>query len=260
MLRTRDFVLLLLVVAFLVLVGFVGFIQSPHTSVATYFNPDPTESVEFAAEVPSQPDTRAEKLAALRAKLAQQSVMEADEPLTPDESVQDRATTTVATTTPVAATVAVQRCASYRTLAIAWSPQSIIAEDREGMRVYFERGLPTGDVDALGQPLPAPELVRARIPQRVWPMATVSCLPTDVIGIGTDGSLMRNDELALYTVFGGDTLVGYALDGFPIYGQNPTLTTDTCGGAMVGGQYRYILDANRAGLINCFSGVPATLF
>ncbi|MFM2424447.1 MAG: hypothetical protein RLZZ70_838 [Candidatus Parcubacteria bacterium] len=258
MLRTRDFVLLLLTVAFLVLVGFVGFTQAPHTSVATYFNPDPTESVEFSAEVPAVTDTRAEKLASLRAKLAERSIIRSDEPEITQPEVTTATSSPDTEEAPIVATV--QQCAAYRSLAIAWSPQSIIAEDREGMRVYFERGLPTGELDAFGQPLPTPELVRARIPQRTWPLANTSCLPTDVIGIGTDGSLMRNNELALYTVFGGDTLVGYALDGFPIYGQTPGVIVDACGGAMVAGQYRYLLDADRPGLINCFAGVPATIF
>jgi hypothetical protein len=69
---------------------------------------------------------------------------------------------------------------------------------------------------------------------------------------------MRNNELALYTVFGPDTLVGYSLDGFPIYGPS-TVATDSCGGAMVGGVYRYVLSAERPGLLTCFAATPARL-
>jgi hypothetical protein len=84
-------------------------------------------------------------------------------------------------------------------------------------------------------------------------------LPTDVVGIAQDGSLIRESEMALYGVFGGETLVGYALDGFPIYGSNPGAATDHCGGMMVGGQYRYYLSPERDSVINCFAGVPVTL-
>ena len=94
---------------------------------------------------------------------------------------------------------------------------------------------------------------------RTWPSGTTSCLPSDVIGIALDGSLIRNNEAALYTVFGGETLIGYALDGFPIYGMTPLLATDRCGGVQIDGNYRYVLQPDRPGLITCFAGAPITL-
>jgi hypothetical protein len=47
-----------------------------------------------------------------------------------------------------------------------------------------------------------------------------TCLSYDVVGVALDGSLIRNNEHSLYQVFGSETLIGYALDGFPIYGLN----------------------------------------
>ncbi len=257
MFRTRDFVLVLVSLVFIVMLV-VMTVRPGVTGVGTVVTlGEVAESPVFTAEVPAGVDTRAERLKAMRAKLAERTILMADTPTpvpAPEEVV-----VVASTTVPTKEEVVVMTCASYRTLDIPWSPQGIVAEDREGMRVYYEPGVPTDAVDALGQPFPVPESVRARIPLRTWPLATPSCLPTDVIGIGTDGSLMRNDELALYTVFGGDTIVGYALDGFPIYGRAPGIVTDTCGGAMVGGQYRYILDPARPGLITCFAGVPTAL-
>ena len=87
---------------------------------------------------------------------------------------------------------------------------------------------------------------------------TKTCLKTDIVGIALDGSLMRNGEDKIYKIFGGETLLGYALDGFPIYGLN-TEETDSCGGTSVLGAYRYYLSDKRAGLIGCFSGSPIEL-
>ena len=76
---------------------------------------------------------------------------------------------------------------------------------REGA-VVVERMLETGPSAVL------------QLPSRTMPAASPSCIGSDVIGIANDGSLIRNDELSLYGVFGSETRIGYALDGLPIYG------------------------------------------
>lgn len=252
MVRTRDFVLFLLIVLFLAAaIGVtqltVWWQQVPVFGAWLTSNPD-TE-VEYTATVPTSPDTRAERLRYLRALLADRDLaLGAPAPVVTE--VAPSATTSVPL--PPAEAV-VLTCSGYAPLQLPWSPQSIVQENREGMRVYYERGLPT-DLSTEA----APELVRARLPLRTWPMATPSCLAHDVVGIALDGSLIRNNEQALYAVFGSETLIGYAIDGFPIYGAAP-VAVDTCGGALVDGQYRYLIDAGRPGLLNCFAGIPSTL-
>jgi len=83
-----------------------------------------------------------------------------------------------------------------------------------------------------------------------------NCLNSSVVGIALDGSLIRNNENSLYSIFSKETLLGYARDGFPIYGLNNTAKLDTCGGVMEGGQYRYYLSAERDGVLGCFSAAP----
>ncbi len=252
MVRTRDFVLFLLAVAFLLLAIMGTSIWQTWWSlpfVAGFLEESGVE-VDYAADVPMPEDNRAGRLETLRAKviarLGDSQETESEPSPEPTEP-----TPTPATTTP-AAVATVKTCAGYRTLSIAWTPQQIVAENREGARVYFERGI----ADALSST--TPETIRAVISLRSWPSGSGTCLPTDVIGIATDGSLIRNNELALYTVFGGDSLVGYSLDGLPIYGPS-LVATDACGGAIVGGQYRYVLDADRPGLITCFAASPTTI-
>jgi hypothetical protein len=79
-----------------------------------------------------------------------------------------------------------------------------------------------------------------------------------VIGISKNGSLIRNTDVAGYGSFGGDTLVGYALDGFPIYGAADK-RTDICGGLMEDGQYRYQISNSRDTIITCYVGSPISL-
>ena len=90
------------------------------------------------------------------------------------------------------------------------------------------------------------------------------CLPNDVIGIATDGSLIRNNENKLYSIFESETLIGYALDGFPIYGKFWVDDVDSCGGAPIGNPvdgFQYVYSVKNKGelFINCFSAPPVTL-
>ncbi len=252
MVRTRDFVLFLLVVAVLLL-AIVGteLWQMTKASVLDGWWGTTTEERDYTAEVPVVEDTRESKLASLREKVAERLSLKSAEPA-PEEVEEPPVETTAATTTTTAEVAEVTKCPAYRERQIAWVPQAISQENREGVRVYFEPGIP----DPLSST--TPETIRAIIPLRSWPGANPNCLPSDIVGVAIDGSLIRNDELALYTVFGGDTLIGYSLDGFPIYGQS-SVKTDTCGGAIVGGTYRYIVDDTRAGIINCFAGEPASI-
>ena len=113
---------------------------------------------------------------------------------------------------------------------------------------------------ASGTPLLTTETeVVIQLPLRSVPLGTASCLPTDVVGIAKDGSLIRNSEVTLYAVFGADTLIGYALDGFPIYGARSGVALDECGGTGAIGQYRYYLEAERGYILNCFASEPISI-
>jgi hypothetical protein len=79
-----------------------------------------------------------------------------------------------------------------------------------------------------------------------------------VVGIARDGSLIRNSDAELYAVFGPEVLIGYLLDGFPLYGAS-NLPTDACGGAEIGGSYRYYLSPKRDWVISCFTAAPGSL-
>jgi hypothetical protein len=259
--RTRDFLLFLLTIAFLVIgiASTIGIDLSVARQQAALvsFNQDSGEQVIYQAVLPeAAPDTRLSRIAELKDKVGaflklNKDVLVAIEEEVPVEEVVDTADLG-----------RIQTCSSYGPLSINWSPSNLTFEIVEGARIVYREApalapVPTStSTEAL--PVFAARDVVLQLPLRSAPLANKTCLSTDVVGIALDGSLIRNAEQGLYGVFGETTLVGYALDGFPIYGQS-SQATDSCGGSMTAGEYRYYLSSEREGVLGCFSGVPTQI-
>lgn len=145
-------------------------------------------------------------------------------------------------------------CSGYSTFQQVWPAHVRIAE-REGARIVY---IPEDSQSASEAP-GAEDTVLAQLPVQTQPAVQPSCLQHDVVGIARDGSLIRNNEHGLYSVFSASTVVGYALDGFPIYGREDLVAVDRCGGGYGSQGYGYVLQSDRETILNCFSGIPATL-
>lgn len=253
---TRDFAVFLGIVTFLVAGIFVTvsedyFGNSQLASVVQFAENE--EQYGVVEEKPTE-NNRSATLAALKDKVAdymksvavsKPKVTEEPEPSTVvdvEEVVDNK----------------VQVCSTYHTYSKPWNPKGLKFEVVEGARLVYreEAGVPvmvgTSTVSA-----PVRDVL-VQLPLRSFPNQQAACLPGDVIGIATDGSLIRNNEVGLYSVFGSETLIGYALDGFPIYGAGET-KLDKCGGKTVAGEYGYYLDTKREGVINCYFGSPETI-
>lgn len=100
----------------------------------------------------------------------------------------------------------------------------------------------------------APLLVMKAFPEV---LGQTSCVPSDIIGVTKEGSLLFNSDAISYRTVGKDDLIGYARDGFPIYGTYEG-ETDPCGGYHDPHGYRYSLSMKRNFIIGCFAGSPAT--
>lgn len=85
--------------------------------------------------------------------------------------------------------------------------------------------------------------------------AEPTCMRTEIVGVTAAGSLLFNNDIVLYRQTGTETLIGYALDGFPIYGAYAG-ETDSCGGYDGPGGYRYVVSPQDQTLIECFVGSP----
>lgn len=255
--RTRDLLLVGIAIAFLLLAigGTVAVRISsavPNDSASLALTEPPAD---FTATVDTkETPSRAERLAAMRKKVAeefQESAIAA--PATEVAATAEELDVTEASSSAEAAESTEQTvvtCGETTTYSGAWQPQNITFAVTEGVRIVT-RELTTATASSAVVTL-------LQLPLRTFPDAKPGCIASDVIGIAQDGSLIRNDEIGLYGIFGADTVVGYALDGFPIYGM-ANIPTDTCGGAVVNGQYGYYLSADRPTVLGCFAAPPVSL-
>jgi hypothetical protein len=253
MFRTRDFVLLFgMIVFLLVAIGTTLFRQSFSTddqvSTAILTEVSEQERTAVVAETPKL--DREANLASLRHKLAEDGEFVAAEPV--EVAVVEEVVDSAASPEESESVAVLQTCPSYISYGGYWSPQNVQFELAEGARVVYRMvetvvGTSTVSTKETLLQLPASPVHGGSY-----------CLASDVIGVAQDGSLIRNSEVGLYGVFGEHTLIGYALDGFPIYGTSG-LPTDTCGGTVVAGEYHYFLKEGREVMINCFSAAPVSL-
>jgi hypothetical protein len=248
MFRTRDFILLFSAIMFLVMaIGTTLINQGSVASQPPPFEIQAESEVAYVATVAVDNSTsRSERVAQMRSKISQQALIL--EPVLVEETEEDSTDSDTSTTTGELAAAEVVICPLYRPYVNFWDARDLQLVEREGARV-----LSRGEISSTS----VPELV-LQLPIKTLPSGNPSCISSDVVGIANDGSLIRNDEVGLYSIFGSETLLGYALDGFPIYGVT-TETLDTCGGVMAASGYRYELSAQRSTIINCFAATPVLL-
>lgn len=260
--RTKDFLLFIVAVGFLVL-GITGTVvsdiaQSSGGNVAAVNFVIDTTIFEAELSEPAPTLNRAEQLATLRAAVGERLATL----LGSDSSVGVEPEPVV--TAPVQAVLPDSTepllCPDYEIYAGAWSTTNLNFEVVEGARLLF-RELPAQyEIDPISlEPvlMPNREFI-LQLPLQYYRADFDTCLPSDVVGVALDGSLIRNNEATMYRIFTEATHIGYALDGFPIYGVT-TDAVDTCGGHSRSGEYRYFLQPDRATIINCFAGSPVTL-
>ncbi|MEZ4104409.1 MAG: hypothetical protein R3B60_03930 [Candidatus Paceibacterota bacterium] len=260
MVRTRDFLLFLLTVGFLVLAITIT-VEDGGTKVFSEektFNK--TDEVIYEAVLPEkEPDKRSERLKDLTKKIAKldlnsnlASVIASDiENDVEDVNDKDEALDNDL----IGGQASIDTCVGYSDMFVSWSPYNLKFEVVEGARIIYKE-VENSDVDSV---MVGGKNIVLQLPVRTMPLASKKCLANDIVGIALDGSLIRNDEQGVYGIFGKETLVGYALDGFPIYGLNDSVETDRCGGVVEAGQYRYYLSSDREGMIGCYSGLPVNL-
>ncbi len=263
MVRTRDYFLLLLTIAFLV-VGIGATVADSYRKGGLFDTSRPLQFVEdgdierTATVLDTESIDRAERLATLREKIAAGGLLSLAPPRS--EPVSAATTSDAITEAPSEGQIEL-RCGNYRAFSGSW-PQKILLEEVEGARIVYVENTSTNAVPQTSASTTVPYVpsrdVLAELPVRSASLGAQNCIQSDVIGIARDGSLIRNNNVAAYAIFGSETLLGYALDGYPIHGSG-TSVTDSCGGLTVGGQYRYQISGDRQTIINCYSGVPVQL-
>ena len=256
MIKTRNYAVALTIIALSAAGGSLAYTLPDvfilGQSAAVAFSDTSLES--FSATV-AEPDSisREDKLAEMRKKIAAKKNIFASAPADlPEEIIEPEEETSEEVSEEEKGEM---RCATYQASAVAWSSAGVKIEEVEGARLIYKVGTPT----MVGSTSVPTRNTLAQLPLRSTPSSAGNCIASDVIGISKSGALMRNNEVLAYSGAGASVLVGYALDGFPIYGGAHSGAVDVCGGATVGGQYRYFAASGNQTIINCYSGTPISL-
>lgn len=251
MIRTRDFFLFLTIVTFL-LIGIGG-------TVFKYYIASPSEieeqlqfvdAEEFSAGVTiSDPIalSRTDRLADIRHKIAAGAKLFIYEEPPEEEVVED-------VVPNPGDLVTEKRCSNYQLYMKPWNSSGLSFKESEGVRLLYRDLTDSVGTSTLGLPR---ELVVV-LPMLSSSSGNQACISSDVVGITVGGTLIRNTEIGTFGAFGEQMLIGYALDGYPIYGGTAE-PTDICGGKTVNSQYRYQANLARETIIQCYSGSPVSL-
>ncbi|MFN3188545.1 MAG: hypothetical protein ACK42D_03345 [Candidatus Paceibacteria bacterium] len=259
MIRTRDFLLLLISIAFLVVIvtaetarqWFSGRDEDVPVLITPTFSDVSLADISAVATERDGVD-RQGNIARLREQLAT-FLANPPEPeivlvAPPDEVSSDDSDQVPSDIPTISGNVLL--CSGHRSYVGAWPNQLLTIEVQEGVRVISHQD---SDPNGVGGQVVAVLPIRT-----LANPASPSCLPTDVVAVAQSGGLIRNNEAGGYRAFPEHVLIGYTIDGFSLYGHSAR-ETDHCGGVMVDGEYRYYLSENRETVLNCFVAPPVTL-
>jgi hypothetical protein len=258
MIRTRDLILYLLVLAFILLAAL-------HTGLAgravgeinrILFLPESAvgELVAFAPNTTSGADRMEE----LRRRLAAGDGFIAEAP--PEFiSVDQRARAEQAATNSEAllGDRVVQWCSGpVASPALATWPMRGVFEMVEGQRIFTVAETETVTVGTTTETI-ATNRTAFSLPVRTVRSTFDTCLPDTLIGVSPNGLPLLNETASAFVGYGASAVVGYTRDGFTVYGPVPDSSAlDTCGGQYVNGVYQYHIRASEPFILSCYAGVP----
>lgn len=199
-----------------------------------------------AATPPTNEDQRQSTIERLRALIAQGDVIESS------PSVE-------AAPVPESESVSVGDCAPAGTgieIARQWPLENVSISTVGAQRVVSHVEPIAATASASGTSLAnGMNTVLLQLPISPSKQTEPVCLDSEIVGVTLDGSLIFNADVILYRATGAETLIGYARDGFPIYG-NYGGEVDQCGGYDGPGGYRYSVSGAGNAFVSCFVGQP----
>lgn len=247
MIRTRDFLVYVLTLVFLVsAIGYTVIserVGSPMVAVGE-LPTIPEQATVFGALAEAPNNDRDSYIAAMREKIAQGLGTIAGEPvvLTSVDETPDPGPVTASNDRTVLWCDVPERI----DLVIGdWNSAPVTLTTTDHMHVYSHES-DAGTVTLL------------ELPIRPARSAQNTCLSHEIVGVALDGTLLTNDSAGRFAGMPEAGLVGYALDGFPIYGPTTdTAALDTCGGGDTGAGYAYHLRVGEPFVLGCFASSPA---
>ncbi len=258
MIRTRNFFLFILLLAFL-LAGIVLtlWFSADGSSTTSYremlFG---TETATMTAEIGTPTDDKQSRLEALRKKLS--TFTDVALAPTPEEvNTEPDVTATTSEETEPETVATVQLCANYRAVNVPQLTGGLLYSESAGQRTFSKMETVMGDASSTITTT-SPTIVFT-LPLRSGDLGVTDCIASDIVAVSPTGMPIRNSDVAAYSGSGESTLIGYTIDGLTLFGKTSSIDTDECGGATVGGVYRYYLSPERDMLLNCFVAIPVAL-
>jgi len=254
MIRTRDLILFIVVLFFLgtsIISTVTSKDEVPVSDTKVLFNSTEYQGGAISSEVALD---RKSILERLRVKLANST-----EQIEPVASVEAPEVDKVFSSDGVT----LQRCL-YPDDALSIVPKWPLADVQMSFQgnvrmAYIEQLVPdvpaiaSSSVPTASEPIIKSLLKMPLIPQK---LPEVTCVPSEVVGVTDKGILIFNGDVATYRKIHQDSLVGFARDGFPIYGVYNG-TVDACGGYDHPAGYRYTVSSERDYIIGCYVATPA---
>ncbi len=242
--RSRDLILFMLLAVALFAAILLTLAHSTALLPAIGFD-TATSSSEIVLTAPREGIDRQGTIAHLREKIADMLTISDAQPSVVTEPAPV-ATTSLSEAPSTEKKVTLMKCPGATDgLAVAakWPREGVSVQEAEGMRVVSV-------FDTAGQPS-----TLLQIPLYPGAAGSPTCLDNELIGVTTSGSLIFNTDAISYDSTSAGTLIGYARDGVPIYGQYKG-ETDACGGYQAGGGYRYSISSERNFILGCFGASP----
>jgi hypothetical protein len=270
MIRTRDFILYLSVLIFLVLGATYTGVRDVR-DIAFSMLPPFDADLEGDTLPVAAPDTTLDRsaiIARLRERIARGDGYREDAPPAVTTFVEDVASSTDETILVDAPTMEENNTGMPRSVTYCGgsaAPFSLSGaeigsvETVGGVRVLFGYAAAASSTATTTPPRP----IVGTLPVATSRAAVDSCLPDLLIGIRRDGAgwvPLTNEQARAFAQFSSDALIGYARDGFPIYGpRTDGQSLDRCGGLVVNGQYQYHIRADELFILGCYAGTPVPL-
>jgi len=264
MIRSRDFFLYVVALAFVVLAAtYTGFSQklSAELSQLVLFN-DPVPVLTGTAV--ESVDDRAARLRAMQASIAAGDGVVADAP--PDFVSVDQlraaeaASTSDSNSQPLFGSRTVTYCgvSSTPTIVATWPTQTELRTS-EGERIVFSSVTEQVTVGSTTQ-TQLVQLPFVSLPIRSVRTSFDSCLGDTLIGVTPTGAPLLNTSARQYVNTNQATLIGYTRDGFSLYGPLAEESVlDACGGYYVNGRYQYHVRTAEDFILACYAGVPVSI-
>ena len=260
MIRTRDFFLYVLTVVFLLLAIGATYVAKDDVLGREVTVPAFDDEVQFAegGEL-STPAvmSREERLSALRDKIAagEGELISAPPVFTSVDQVA--AEETVPTEEAVAGDMSTALlCAPGVQYPSKVAPAELVTRSAlEGEeRVFYTLRVEETVVGSSTEESVVEEPLFA-LPVRSIRSTFDTCIAAAPVAYSPTGRAIALQDVAFDQ--GPNSLVGYTIDGFELYGvATPDMELDTCGGHYVNGVYRYQVQTGADAVIGCFAGVP----